>query len=128
MQNTDFFSQNTESFFMGCTGLLVMMSIKHGYFRDVKSHNKFLCYLPELLQEADGGDLSEVHNKCREEHEQLREEFERYKLRAQSVLKNIATKVRAKCAFKGPCFVAGNLTPPSRNANNVGLYIFVKVK
>ena len=63
--------------------------------------HKLLCYLPELLQEADGGDLSEVHNKCREEHEQLREEFERYKLRAQSVLKNIATKVQQNVLSKG---------------------------
>ncbi|KAI0212893.1 GRIP and coiled-coil domain-containing protein 1 [Lamellibrachia satsuma] len=46
----------------------------------------------ELLHKADGGDMSDLHDKCHEEYEQLREEFERYKLRAQSVLKNIATK------------------------------------
>ncbi len=31
---------------------------------------------------------NDVHQKCQEEYDQLKEEFERYKLRAQSVLKN----------------------------------------
>ena len=31
MQNTDFFSQNTESFFMGCTGL---HQVNLAYLRD----------------------------------------------------------------------------------------------
>ena len=39
-------------------------------------------------------DETQLHKKCDEEYSQLKEEFERYKLRAQSVLKNKSTKVR----------------------------------
>ncbi len=48
----------------------------------------------ELLQ-GDVGDLEQedIHQKCQEDYQQLKEEFERYKLRAQSVLKNKTTKV-----------------------------------
>ena len=59
----------------------------------------YKCGATELLHKADGGDMSDLHDKCHEEYEQLREEFERYKLRAQSVLKNIATKVWSMCRF-----------------------------
>ena len=44
------------------------------------------------------GDLGSLevdnrHKRCQEEYDQLKEEFERYKLRAQSVLKNKSSKV-----------------------------------
>lgn len=39
-------------------------------------------------------DETQLHKKCDDEYSQLKEEFERYKLRAQSVLKNKSTKVR----------------------------------
>ena len=38
-------------------------------------------------------DETRLHKKCDEEYSQLKEEFERYKLRAQSVLKNKTSKV-----------------------------------
>ena len=38
-------------------------------------------------------DQDSLHTQCRADHSQLREEYERYKLRAQSVLKNKSTKV-----------------------------------
>jgi len=38
-------------------------------------------------------DETRLHKKCDEEYSQLKEEFERYKLRAQSVLKNKSSKV-----------------------------------
>ena len=34
-----------------------------------------------------------IHKRCSEEYSALKEEFERYKLRAQSVLKNKSSKV-----------------------------------
>ena len=42
----------------------------------------------ELLLQADGEDESPLCRKYREELDQLKDEFERYRLRAQSVLKN----------------------------------------
>ena len=38
-------------------------------------------------------DVENLHRKCHSEYDQLKEEFERYKLRAQSVLKNKSSKV-----------------------------------
>ena len=38
-------------------------------------------------------DAENLHKKCQAEYDQLKEEFERYKLRAQSVLKNKSSKV-----------------------------------
>ena len=38
-------------------------------------------------------DAENLHKKCHLEYDQLKEEFERYKLRAQSVLKNKSFKV-----------------------------------
>ena len=45
MQNTDFFSQNTESFFMGCTGLHVCFS---GSNRDHRRSSAF--YVDLIIQ------------------------------------------------------------------------------
>jgi len=42
-------------------------------------------YLEVLLSEEENRDL---HQRCVEQYDHLRDEFERYKLRAQSVLKN----------------------------------------
>ena len=44
--------------------------------------------ISELLSQADGEEETPLCRKYREELEQLRDEFERYRLRAQSVLKN----------------------------------------
>lgn len=38
-------------------------------------------------------DEVDLHKKCDDEYSQLKEEFERYKLRAQSVLKNKSHRV-----------------------------------
>lgn len=62
---------------------------------------RFHVLISELLR---SGDISEVgkdtHGKCREEYDQLKEEFERYKLRAQSVLKNkSSSKVSIRKGF-----------------------------
>ena len=38
-------------------------------------------------------DETQLHRRCDEEYSQLKDEFERYKLRAQSVLKNKNSKV-----------------------------------
>ena len=52
-------------------------------------------YSPELLKgDASIVDGSNLHKRCQDDYQQLKEEYERYKLRAQSVLKNKATKVR----------------------------------
>ena len=50
---------------------------------------------PELLGAAslESLDTENIHKKYIAEYDQLKEEFERYKLRAQSVLKNKSTKV-----------------------------------
>ncbi|ELT94109.1 hypothetical protein CAPTEDRAFT_214083 [Capitella teleta] len=49
--------------------------------------------IEELLKiDAMSFDHESFHVRCREEFNQLKEEFERYKLRAQSVLKNKSTK------------------------------------
>lgn len=44
--------------------------------------------------EQDLANHEDVHRRCHELYDQLREEFERYKLRAQSVLKNKNSRVR----------------------------------
>ena len=45
-------------------------------------------YVSELLSVGSVVGEESCHKRCQEEYEQLKEEFERYKLRAQSVLKN----------------------------------------
>ena len=47
-----------------------------------------VCCFVELLLQADGEDESPLCRKYRDELDQLKDEFERYRLRAQSVLKN----------------------------------------
>jgi len=44
-----------------------------------------IVHLDVLLSEEENRDL---HQRCVEQYDHLRDEFERYKLRAQSVLKN----------------------------------------
>ena len=51
-------------------------------------HFIFIYTISELLSQADGEEETPLCRKYREELEQLRDEFERYRLRAQSVLKN----------------------------------------
>ena len=51
-------------------------------------------FISEVLHGGLGAmDPDALHRKCTDDYEQLREEFERYKLRAQSVLKSKNTKV-----------------------------------
>ena len=52
----------------------------------------------ELLQGVGAVEL-DSHQHCKEEYGQLREEYERYKLRAQSVLKNKSHKVWPHVCF-----------------------------
>ena len=54
-----------------------------------------LLLSPELLQIDAHSVMDEetLHAQCRADYSQLKEEYERYKLRAQSVLKNKSTKV-----------------------------------
>ena len=54
----------------------------------------FYCFT-ELLRAGslESLDVENLHRKCHSEYDQLKEEFERYKLRAQSVLKNKSSKV-----------------------------------
>lgn len=52
------------------------------------------CVLTDVLNELGFYEhTDDVHVRCKHELEELREEFERYKLRAQSVLKSKSTKV-----------------------------------
>lgn len=54
----------------------------------------FYNYLAEVLNELGLYELSEeLHAKCKSELEEVKEEYERYKLRAQSVLKSKSSKV-----------------------------------
>ena len=49
----------------------------------------------ELLKgDSSTVDGSNLHRKCQEDYQSLKEEYERYKLRAQSVLKNKSSKVQ----------------------------------
>jgi len=48
-----------------------------------------------LLSEEEN---SELHRRCVEQYDHLRDEFERYKLRAQSVLKNKSSTTPKVCS------------------------------
>ena len=52
---------------------------------DARGSMAFSVFLEVLLSEEEKG---EIHRKCVVQYDHLRDEFERYKLRAQSVLKN----------------------------------------
>lgn len=59
-----------------------------GQLKLVNERSERPVNIEELLMQADGEEESPLCRKYREELEQLRDEFERYRLRAQSVLKN----------------------------------------
>ena len=68
----------------------------HSFLYIIIIPNLFITFSfpTELLQNCDlVASDDDTHKKCHEEYTQLKEEFERYKLRAQSVLKNKSTKV-----------------------------------
>ena len=51
------------------------------------------CFIDTLAELGLCLQTEDLHTRCRQELEEVREEFERYKLRAQSVLKSKHTKV-----------------------------------
>ena len=63
-------------------------SLVCAFAKATSRHFIFIYTISELLSQADGEEETPLCRKYREELEQLRDEFERYRLRAQSVLKN----------------------------------------